>query len=193
MDLGIPPLVLAGTDPNNTLHLFRGDVGAGLFGKACHLETIRQHWITSALNDCRLELGPDFQAGTTPDFKIMGGQAIIEAGAGLTLEAIGSTCFLRGGTYTSVTAGRNSQSGIDGKVFFENASSLTTIELFKGGYANFNALTSGKTVTTFKMHEGSTYVDERGVLTLSNGIAPQGCGIGDVAKHRPIGEAWNTV
>lgn len=192
--VGIPAVVLAGSG-ENALNHYRGDVGGGLFGKAFHLATIRQHYLTNPRSDALLQLGAAFQTSGTPDYKFLGGQALLEAGSGTTLlEAIGAIVSLRGGTYTTVHSKRNDASGIDGLVLFENAAALTNLECFPGGVADFSGNQTGKTLTTCKLHEGSSFIDPRSTIAFSaaNGIEY----VGSPSKTKVVrahGEKWRLV
>lgn len=194
LNANIPSVVLGGSDPNNKLYLHRGDVGAGLFGKACKLETIRVYYVSNPAADAILECGDSFSSGTTPDWKAFGGRVTLDGTiTSGDFQAIGAEATIRGGAFTNLLVGRNDKTQIDGLIRYNGTDNITTVEELAYGVVNFNGNPATKTVTNYKMHKHSKYVDNLGVVTLTNGIVPQGCSINEVEIHRPIGEAWQPV
>lgn len=178
-DTGLEPLRIRGTHSSNKLY-----VHGGLVGVATSLPS---------------------EVATFSEINCLGSDATINVGGGVTLATVRQTAGLMnvrcamttvhqdGGEIVVIGTGAITTANIAGKGVFRSTGTITTLNLFEGGYADFLQDYRTHTVTTINMYKGSRLEYDPAVLTVTNPINLIGCSIDDVDVVVPSGHTMALV
>lgn len=172
-ETNIPSLLMKGTNTSNSYDIRKGNVGIGFFvGDSANIATLRVSYINSKESDAKVICGPGVTFSTA---------TIVIDGGDVTLESAttGGTIVLNGGVLRILGAAHPSITINGGTLYYNSTGTITTLKV-TGGTFDRSQDNRSATITNCELHDGATFNDPSGVLTITNGIDLYQCGYEDV-------------
>lgn len=172
-ETGLPALLLIGSNVNNVLNAYAGDIGvAAEPGQAAQYSEIRVGYETSQQNDVALLVG----AGCTlAQMDQSGGTVTLHCGL-TTLNQWAGTTTLQGDALNLTTL------NLYGGTFkFNSSGTISNLTVGPKGTLDASGDLRPKTVTNCTLESGATIIDPYKTITFTNPILLDQCGVEDVS------------
>lgn len=177
-DGDLEALLWKGTNANNTLTVYRGEVGVARFGgESATLATLKLGYVEDEAGDATVVCGSGLSVTTV---QITGGELDLSSAA-TTVTLMGGALKFRTGAVTTLT-------NDGGAVTYSSSGAITTLNVGTGGSIQFDP--TPRTVTNANLYAGGSILDPQKSVTWSNGISLIHCSESDVVlstgKHVKI-------
>ena len=174
-ETGVPAILWKGTHTANIANITKGDVGiATIDGEATTLATLRVGYDTNVESDVLLEVGSGITLGV---LDVSGGVTTIESGT-----AAITTATVSGGTVNY--GGDQGITALDiygGVLNYTSTGTITTISSVSNGvFSRAGEMQAAIITDIIQIFTGASFLDQFGVLALTNGFRLKNCKVDDV-------------
>lgn len=159
-ETGLAALLWRGTHASNVVNVYSGTVGVAIFsGETAVIATLRQTGGTVKTASGTTLMTIDKSAGSLETF------------------SSATTITNRGGDITVWSGAHTTINLLQDKLAYNSTGTLTTLNVYDAGEANFDEVNQARTVTNCTIVEGAKISDKAKTVTWTNGIILSKCGI----------------
>jgi len=160
VESGLAAFLFKGTHASNVMNVYGGSVGVATFsGETAVIATLRQ---TGGTIVC--------QSGVTLTTIDKNGGTLETHSAATTVTNRGGDLQLWSGAHTTINL-------LEGALSYNSTGTITTLNVYDGGEANFDSVNQSRTVTNTNIVAGAKISDKAKTVTWTNPISLAKCGI----------------